>query len=1006
MKPMAQLYYKRADNSPYRDRIPLQIVRAEFELSAKERAYLTAVEKGDYAGVKQALEGADIYYNININCLDPLGRSALLIAIENENLEVMELLLSHDMYMGDALLYAIRKEVVGAVELLLSYRKQTCEKQVPSLLMDTQFSEFTPDITPIMLAAHTNNYEIIKLLVQRKVTIPRPHQIRCDCVECVSSSEVDSLRHSRSRLNIYKTLASPSLIALSSEDPILTAFRLGWELKELSKVENEFRQEYDELSQQCKLFAKDLLDQARSSRELETILNHSDHHSDELDPRECRDLAKLKLAIKYHQKEFVAQPNCQQLLATLWYDGFPGWRRRHWAVKLVTCFIIGLLFPAFSLVYLLAPKSTLGLFIKKPFIKFICHTASYLTFLFLLLLASQHIVQTDLHVQGPPPTIVEWMILPWVLGFIWAEIKEMWDGGFTEYIHDWWNLMDFAMNSLYLATISLKLVAYFKYNSSRPRVDWEMWHPTLIAEALFAIANIFSSLRLISLFTANSHLGPLQISLGRMLLDILKFLFIYCLVLLAFANGLNQLYFYYETQAADEPNNCKGIRCQRQNNAFSTLFETLQSLFWSVFGLLNLYVTNVKARHEFTEFVGATMFGTYNVISLVVLLNMLIAMMNNSYQLIADHADIEWKFARTKLWMSYFDEGGTLPPPFNIIPSPKSVWYLFVWLHSRLCGHGESRHEDGCKRENFREFTERHADKLIQNQHYQEVIRNLVKRYVAAMIRSAKTDEGLTEENFKELKQDISSFRYEVLDLLGNRKPNHRTYSSSSEATQDEPAETDEHKEEDASKDADNRCENWGRSCRSKASTSFTQSHRRSKESQFSVSSLFKSMSGLEWRAKARPESNGLGKDIPPSFVHTSNLLHRCSRSKKSSLRRLGTLMTRMNGHMPQQSAYSISDRVPQADWHGPPMLSELTRSELHLHVLGLRSTETEQNLSTSRQVNGKDRLLLGTNSPTPLHCASSLPASSTDMCRGWMGPCDSLGSSSWDQEESVTTQL
>lgn len=93
-----------------------------------------------------------------------------------------------------------------------------------------------------------------------------------------------------------------------------------------------------------------------------------------------------------------------------------------------------------------------------------------------------------------------------------------------------------------------------------------MWHPTLVAEALFAIANIFSSLRLISLFTANSHLGPLQISLGRMLLDILKFLFIYCLVLLAFANGLNQLYFYYETQE----NKCKGIRCAEQNNAFST----------------------------------------------------------------------------------------------------------------------------------------------------------------------------------------------------------------------------------------------------------------------------------------------------------------------------------------------------------------------------------------------------------------------------------------------------
>ncbi|XP_030649939.1 short transient receptor potential channel 5 [Chanos chanos] len=1046
MNPMTQLYYKKASYSPYRDRIPLQIVRAEVELSPEERAYLTAVEKGDYAGVKLALEEAEIYYNINVNCLDPLGRSALHIAIENENLEVMELLLNHGVHVGDALLYAIRKEVVGAVELLLSYRKHSAEKQVPTLMMDAQFSEFTPDITPIMLAAHTNNYEIIKLLVQRKVTIPRPHQIRCDCVECVSSSEVDSLRHSRSRLNIYKALASPSLIALSSEDPILTAFRLGWELKELSKVENEFKQEYEELSQQCKLFAKDLLDQARSSRELETILNHRDDHSEELDPRECRDLAKLKLAIKYHQKEFVAQPNCQQLLATLWYDGFPGWRRRHWAVKLVTCFIIGLLFPVFSLVYLLAPKSALGLFIKKPFIKFICHTASYLTFLFLLLLASQHIVRTDLHVQGPPPTIVEWMILPWVLGFIWAEIKEMWDGGFNEYVHDWWNLMDFAMNSLYLATISLKIVAYLKYNSSRPREDWEMWHPTLIAEALFAIANIFSSLRLISLFTANSHLGPLQISLGRMLLDILKFLFIYCLVLLAFANGLNQLYFYYETQASDEPNNCKGIRCERQNNAFSTLFETLQSLFWSIFGLLNLYVTNVKARHEFTEFVGATMFGTYNIISLVVLLNMLIAMMNNSYQLIADHADIEWKFARTKLWMSYFDEGGTLPPPFNIVPSPKSVWYLCVWLHSRLSGNGEPMPEDEAKHENLKEFTERHADNLLQNQHYQEVIRNLVKRYVAAMIRSAKTDEGLTEENFKELKQDISSFRYEVLDLLGNRKPPRRTYSSSSEATlQDEEEEKD--RQSQGRRDASSKARG----------VSFAPPERKGRDSPYGISALFRSMSRAEDSGERPPKTNGLRKNSSSSlswasFARHSSRLQRFSRSKKKSLRQLGLFFSRMNGHVaagaggggggPSRSrssspgrsrpAYSISDgvlRPPAGSW--PPDARKLpesraTRSEVHLNTLGAESAKTDRDQaptpapypeqSVSQQANGRDSLVLRTQGPsslTSLHCASSLMASSShllssseDLCQGWVGPCESMGSTYWEQEESVTTQL
>ncbi|NWH84382.1 TRPC4 protein, partial [Aegithalos caudatus] len=662
--------------------------------------------------------------------------------------------------------------------------------QVPPVLLDKQFSEFTPDITPIILAAHTNNYEIIKLLVQKGVSVPRPHEVRCNCVECVSSSDVDSLRHSRSRLNIYKALASPSLIALSSEDPFLTAFQLSWELQELSKVENEFKSEYEELSRQCKQFAKDLLDQTRSSRELEIILNYRDDNS-LIEEQSGNDLARLKLAIKYRQKEFVAQPNCQQLLASRWYDEFPGWRRRHWAVKMLTCVVIGLLFPVFSVCYLIAPKSPLGLFIRKPFIKFICHTASYLTFLFLLLLASQHIDRSDLSMQGPPPTIVEWMILPWVLGFIWGEIKQMWDGGLQDYIHDWWNLMDFVMNSLYLATISLKIVAFSKYSGLVPRESWDMWHPTLVAEALFAIANIFSSLRLISLFTANSHLGPLQISLGRMLLDILKFLFIYCLVLLAFANGLNQLYFYYET---NEPGNCKGIRCEKQNNAFSTLFETLQSLFWSIFGLINLYVTNVKARHEFTEFVGATMFGTYNVISLVVLLNMLIAMMNNSYQLIADHADIEWKFARTKLWMSYFEEGGTLPTPFNVIPSPKSLWYLIKWLWRHLCKKKIRR-----KPESFGTIGRRAADNLRRHHQYQEVMRNLVKRYVAAMIRDAKTEEGLTEENFKELKQDISSFRFEVLGLLkGSKLSNLQTAKMSKDTAS--LSETEENSESEGNK--------------------------------------------------------------------------------------------------------------------------------------------------------------------------------------------------------------
>lgn len=43
--------------------------------------------------------------------------------------------------------------------------------------MDTS-SNFTPDITPLILAAHKNNYEILKLLLDRGATLPTPHDAR------------------------------------------------------------------------------------------------------------------------------------------------------------------------------------------------------------------------------------------------------------------------------------------------------------------------------------------------------------------------------------------------------------------------------------------------------------------------------------------------------------------------------------------------------------------------------------------------------------------------------------------------------------------------------------------------------------------------------------------------------------------------------------------------------------------------------------------------------------
>lgn len=47
-------------------------------------------------------------------------------------------------------------------------------------------------------------------------------------------------------------------------------------------------------------------------------------------------------------------------------------------------------------------------------------------------------------------------------------------------------------------------------------------------------------------------------------------------------------------------------------------------------------------------------------------------------------------------------------------------------------------------------------------------MRNLIKRYVAHIQRQKQQAEGVSEDDVNEIKQDISAFRYELLEILRN----------------------------------------------------------------------------------------------------------------------------------------------------------------------------------------------------------------------------------------------
>ena len=103
--------------------------------------------------------------------------------------------------------------------------------------------------------------------------------------------------------------------------------------------------------------------------------------------------------------------------------------------------------------------------------------------------------------------------------------------------------------------------------------------------------------------------------------------------------SLNNLYWYYlsnvrknvEVEKHVDPDTHSSIT--RAEEAFGTIGSTFQTIFWSIFGLGESENIELKPfENDVTEFFGLILYGTFHIASIIVLLNMLIAMMTRSYE--------------------------------------------------------------------------------------------------------------------------------------------------------------------------------------------------------------------------------------------------------------------------------------------------------------------------------------------------------------------------------------
>ena len=139
----------------------------------------------------------------------------------------------------------------------------------------------------------------------------------------------------------------------------------------------------------------------------------------------------------------------------------------------------------------------------------------------------------------------------------------------------------------------------------------------------------------------------------------------------------------------------------------------------------------------------------YQIINVVVLLNVCVALMNNTMMKIESNKENMWKFYRTDAWLIFIDDV-SLPIPFNF-------WSLLInWLY-RMAGFEKEQKNLTGKRSEYAYGEIFLSDFICFS--YMKLVAKLVERYLIFVEDSkANTANAETLDHFrKELEDAINS---------------------------------------------------------------------------------------------------------------------------------------------------------------------------------------------------------------------------------------------------------
>lgn len=425
---------------------------------------------------------------------------------------------------------------------------------------------------------------------------------------------------------------------LVSEAPIDTAVKLAKCYENLVEKEKDRSRDLEWAKDYCDQIATDLL----------SIIAKISNASAMLRARDYKNVEFLDVLLELGRKDVVSQHGVQKYLSSVWAGSlqWSGW-------KFILLFFAFLVCPPIWVIVSCPFGHKLA---KIPVIKFMSYLASHIFFIVLLCITT---VFAPLYVplwEGVDlmPLPHEWLLAIWFLGNLVSNMSNPADRA--------------GFGSIKLVVMGIGFASFvthcigFLFDDAESRVII-----LYLRNQMLAVVVLLSFIEFLNFLSFHHLFGPWAVIIQDLVKDMMRFLVILGIFMIGFSLSISAIYVPVFKPAEDQNGTLSSPGLEFQSPIF-----TFEMLFFSLFGLVEPdLMPPLHLSPSYSKVFMKLVFGIYMMITVVVLINLLIAMMSNTYQRIEARSDTEWKFGRAKLIRNMIRTSPT--------PSPL-ILFVGIWI--------------------------------------------------------------------------------------------------------------------------------------------------------------------------------------------------------------------------------------------------------------------------------------------------------------------------------------